>query len=147
MLYTTTAIWWEVGTNDKCLIFKGKIEMKNKYLYLSIIFHIEAKSDKSKENMKNKIRKQLAEVLHCDKVSVQLNYDNYTNSYSYIEEPVKERFEDKVVFLISTLQKLGYSYLISGNLDNHQIDLSSSNCNISGVHFIQGYLAYDYLEE
>lgn len=121
--------------------------MENKHLYLSIIFHIEAKSDKSKENMKNKIRKQLAEVLHCDKASIQLAYDSYTNSYSYIEEPVKERFEDKVIFLISTLQKLGYSYLISGNLDNQQIDLSSSSCKIVGVNFIQGYLAYDYLEE
>lgn len=121
--------------------------MKNKHLYLSIIFHIEAKSDKSKENMKNKIRKQLAEVLHCDKASIQLDYDNYTNSYSYIEEPVKEKFEDKVIFLISTLQRLGHSYVLSGNLDNQDIFLFSSSCNIVDVYFIKGCLAYKYLEK
>lgn len=32
MLYTTTAIWWEVGTNDKCLIFNKGETMKPREL-------------------------------------------------------------------------------------------------------------------
>lgn len=115
--------------------------MLSENLYLYIVFHIEAKSKNSKENMKNKILNRLAQVLKCEKESIDLVYDERTNSYAYIQNNIKEKFEDKVIFLISTLQKFGHSYLVLGNLDERNFDMTTSHSSIIGVRFIQGNLS------
>lgn len=52
-------------------------------------FNIEAKSEKSKENMKNKIKKELKNILK--KSNLFLEYDKERNSFS-------EMFERKINF-------------------------------------------------
>lgn len=118
--------------------------MKQK-LFMSMIFQIEAKSEKSKESMKNKIKKQLEDIV--DKPNLFLEYDEETNSFCYIQEDVKESFDEKVILLIKTSQKFGYSYVITGNLENKEFDICTSKAKLSGVSFIQGQLFYQNEEE
>lgn len=110
-------------------------------LCMTIIFQIEAKSEKSKEIIKNKIKKQLENILK--KSNLILEYDKETNSFAYVEEDVKENFDEKAIFLLKTLQNLGYSYVITGNLEDKHFDICTSKTNMSGICFIQGQLFYE----
>lgn len=114
-------------------------------LIMTMLFQIEAKSERSKENMKNKIKKQLENIL--GKLNILLEYDEETNSFCYIQEDVKESFDEKVILLIKTSQKFGYSYVITGNLENKEFDICTSKAKLSGVSFIQGQLFYQNEEE
>lgn len=114
--------------------------MKQK-LFMSMIFQIEAKSEKSKEKIKNKIQKQLEKIL--DNSNLFLEYDKETNSFAFIHEDVKESFDESVIFLLKTLQNFGYSYVLTGNLENKQFDICTSQTNMSGVCFIQGQLFHE----
>ncbi len=84
--------------------------------------------------MKNKIRKQLENKLGLENIS--LEYDAYTNSFAYVEKDVQEKFEDKVIFLLSALQNFGYSFTVSGNLESKSFDICTSNTNMVGIYFI-----------
>lgn len=105
-----------------------------------MVFQIEAKSEKSKENIENKITKQLENVL--GKLNIFFQYDQETNSFSYVEENIKENFDEKVTYLLKILQQFGYSYVVTGNLENKQFDVCTSKTKMSGVCFIQGLLHY-----
>lgn len=117
-----------------------EINMVNK-LCMSMIFQIEAKSEKSKENIKNKIKKQLENIL--DKPNLFLEYDKESNSFAYMEKDIKESFDEKAIFLLKTLQHFGYAYVVTGNLEDKHFDICTSKTNMSGVCFIQGQLFYE----
>ncbi|AYV94955.1 hypothetical protein A2U10_01390 [Fusobacterium necrophorum subsp. funduliforme] len=111
--------------------------MKQK-LCMAMIFQIEAKSEKAKENMRNRIREKLETIL--GKSNLFLEYDEETNSFAYMEEDVKESFDEKAIFLLKTLQNFGYSYVVTGNLESEEFDICTSKTKISGIYFIEGLL-------
>ncbi|UTC64619.1 hypothetical protein E4O00_12845 [Treponema sp. OMZ 788] len=119
--------------------------MEEQKLFMAMIFQIEAKSEKAKENMKNKILDKLKNILDLE--SITLEYDIQSNSFAYIEESIEESFEDKVFFLLSTLQNFGYCYVVTGNLENKKFDICTSKTNMNGICFVQGDLHYLNLEE
>ena len=118
--------------------------MKQKLL-MSMIFQIDAKSEKAKESMRNRIKEKLEAIL--EKSNLFLEYDKETNSFAYVEEDVKESFDEKAIFLLKTLQNFGYSYVVTGNLQSKELDICTSKTKISGVIFIQGQLFYENKEE
>lgn len=87
-------------------------------LYMSMIFQIEAKSKKAKENMRNRIKEKLETIL--EKSNLFLELDENTNTFAYVEEDVKESFDEKAIFLLKTLQNFGYSYVVTGNLQSKE---------------------------
>lgn len=122
------------------------VEIKNmQKLYMSMIFQIDAKSEKAKESLRNRIKEKLETILEIS--NLFLEYDEETNSFCYIQEDVKESFDEKVILLIKTSQKFGYSYVITGNLENKEFDICTSKAKLSGVSFIQGQLFYQNKEE
>ena len=114
-------------------------------LYMSMIFQIDAKSEKAKESMRNRIKEKLETIL--GKSNLFLEYDKETNSFAYIEEDVKENFDEKAIFLLKTLQNFGYSYVVTGNLEEKEFDICTSKTKMSGVCFIEGQLFYENKKE
>ncbi|WP_218926374.1 hypothetical protein [Gemelliphila palaticanis] len=114
--------------------------MVNK-LCMSMIFQIEAKSEKAKSTMNNRIKKELENVLGT--LNLILEYDKQTNSFVYLEEDTKESFDEKAIFLLKTLQHFGYAYVVTGNLSDNHFDICTSKTNMSGICFIQGQLFYE----
>lgn len=122
------------------------VEIKNmQKLYMSMIFQIDAKSEKAKESLRNRIKEKLETIL--EKSNLFLEYDKETNSFAYIEEDVKESFDEKAIFLLKTLQNFGYSYVVTGNLEEKEFDICTSKTKMSGVIFIQGQLFYENRKE
>lgn len=107
-------------------------------LSMAMIFQMDAKSEKAKKNIKNRLKKELDNIL--EKTNVFLTYDKETNSFAYVEEDVKESFDEKAIFLLKTLQNFGYSYIITGNIENKEFDICTSKTKLTGVSFIQGQL-------
>ncbi len=116
-----------------------------KKLSMAMIFQIDAKSEKAKKNIKNRLKKELDNIL--EKTNVFLTYDKETNSFAYVEEDVKESFDEKAIFLLKTLQNFGYSYIITGNIEDKEFDICTSETKLIGVSFIQGQLLYHNGEE
>ena len=114
-------------------------------LSMAMIFKMDAKSEKAKKNIKNRLKKELDNIL--EKTNVFLTYDKETNSFAYVEEDVKESFDEKAIFLLKTLQNFGYSYIITGNMENKEFDICTSKTKLTGVSFIQGQLFYHNGEE
>ena len=114
-------------------------------LSMAMIFQMDAKSEKAKKNIKNRLKKELDNIL--EKTNVFLTYDKETNSFAYVEEDVKESFDEKAIFLLKTLQNFGYSYIITGNMENKEFDICTSKTKLTGVSFIQGQLFYHNGEE
>ena len=114
-------------------------------LSMAMIFQMDAKSEKAKKNIKNRLKKELDNIL--EKTNVFLTYDKETNSFAYVEEDVKESFDEKAIFLLKTLQNFGYSYIITGNIENKEFDICTSKTKLTGVSFIQGQLFYHNGEE
>ena len=109
-------------------------------LSMAMIFQMDAKSEKAKKNIKNRLKKELDNIL--EKTNVFLTYDKERNSFAYVEEDVKESFDEKAIFLLKTLQNFGYSYIITGNIENKEFDICTSK-----TKFIQGQLFYHNGEE
>lgn len=114
-------------------------------LSMAMIFQMDAKSEKAKKNIKNRLKKELDNIL--EKTNVFLTYDKERNSFAYVEEDVKESFDEKAIFLLKTLQNFGYSYIITGNIENKEFDICTSKTKLTGVSFIQGQLFYHNGEE
>lgn len=114
-------------------------------LSMAMIFQMDAKSEKAKKNIKNRLKKELDNIL--EKMNVFLTYDKETNSFAYVEEDVKESFDEKAIFLLKILQNFGYSYIITGNIENKEFDICTSKTKLTGVSFIQGQLFYHNGEE
>lgn len=114
-------------------------------LSMAMIFQMDAKSEKAKKNIKNRLKKELDNIL--EKTNVFLTYDKETNSFAYVEEDVKESFDEKAIFLLKILQNFGYSYIITGNIENKEFDICTSKTKLTGVSFIQGQLSYHNGEE
>ena len=114
-------------------------------LSMAMIFKMDAKSEKAKKNIKNRLKKELDNIL--EKTNVFLTYDKETNSFAYVEEDVKESFDEKAIFLLKTLQNFGYSYIITGDIENKEFDICTSKTKLTGVSFIQGQLFYHNGEE
>lgn len=114
-------------------------------LSMAMIFQMDAKSEKAKKNIKNRLKKELDNIL--EKTNVFLTYDKERNSFAYVEEDVKESFDEKAIFLLKTLQNFGYSYIITGNIENKEFDICTSKTKLTDVSFIQGQLFYHNGEE
>ena len=114
-------------------------------LSMAMIFQMDAKSEKAKKNIKNRLKKELDNIL--EKTNVFLTYDKERNSFAYVEEDVTESFDEKAIFLLKTLQNFGYSYIITGNIENKEFDICTSKTKLTGVSFIQGQLFYHNGEE
>ena len=114
-------------------------------LSMAMIFQMDAKSEKAKKNIKNRLKKELDNIL--EKTNVFLTYDKERNSFAYVEEDVKESFDEKAIFLLKTLQNFGYSYIITGNIENKEFDICTSKTKLTGGSFIQGQLFYHNGEE
>ena len=114
-------------------------------LSMAMIFQMDAKSEKAKKNIKNRLKKELDNIL--EKTNVFLTYDKERNSFAYVEEDVKESFDEKAIFLLKTLQNFGCSYIITGNIENKEFDICTSKTKLTGVSFIQGQLFYHNGEE
>ena len=114
-------------------------------LSMAMIFQMDAKSEKAKKNIKNRLKKELDNIL--EKTNVFLTYDKERNSFAYVEEDVKESFDEKAIFLLKTLQNFGYSYIITGTIENKEFDICTSKTKLTGVSFIQGQLFYHNGEE
>ena len=114
-------------------------------LSMAMIFQMDAKSEKAKKNIKNRLKKELDNIL--EKTNVFLTYDKERYSFAYVEEDVKESFDEKAIFLLKTLQNFGYSYIITGNIENKEFDICTSKTKLTGVSFIQGQLFYHNGEE